>query len=439
MLERLFGLRERATSVRGEAVGGVTTFATMAYIIFVNPATLAETGMDFGAVMTATCLAAAVATCVMGLAANYPIAMAPAMGENFFFLTTVLGMGLTWQTALGAVFVSGVAFFALTFLGVRERLIDAIPASLRHAIAAGIGLFIALIGMTGAGIVERPPAGGILHLGDLTRAPTLVACAGLAVTVALIARGVRGAMLWGIALATALAAALGLVRWQGLVAAPPSLAPTFLQLDLAGLLHPSAIPVVIVFLYMAVFDAIGTLVGIADQAGLFRDGRLPRVGRALMADSSGTVLGSLLGTATVTAYIESAAGVESGARTGLANLVTGACFLLALFFSPLARMIGGGVAGEGGAVLHPLTAPALIVVGCLMARTVVRIEWGDLTESFPAFLVMVGIPFTWSIADGIAFGFIAYPLLKLLAGRAGEASPLLYVLGALFVLRYALL
>ncbi len=439
MLERLFELRERGTSGRTEVIGGLTTFATMAYIIFVNPAVLAQAGMDFGAVMTATCLAAAAATWIMGLAANYPIALAPAMGENFFFLTAVLGMGIPWQTALGAVFVSGVAFFVLSLLGVRERLIDVIPASLRHAIAAGIGLFVALIGMTGAGIVERPPAGGILHLGDLTRPPTLVACAGLAVTVALIARGVRGAILWGIALATALAAALGLVRWQGLIAPPPSLAPTLGQLDLAGLLNPAVLPVVLIFLYMAVFDAIGTLVGIADRAGLFREGRLPRVGRALMADSSGTVLGSLLGTATVTAYIESAAGVEAGARTGLANLVTGACFLLALFFSPLARMIGGGVDVGNGVVLHPLTAPALIVVGCLMARSIVRIEWDDLTESFPAFLVLVGIPFAWSIADGIAFGFIAYPLVKLLSGRAREASPLLYVLGILFVLRYALL
>jgi len=439
MLERLFCLRASGTSVRAEVVGGLTTFLTMAYIVFVNPAVLAQAGMDFGAVMTATCLAAGLATWVMGLAANYPIAMAPAMGENFFFVSVVLAMGQSWQAALAAVWLSGIVFFALTLLGIRELIIDAIPASLKHAIAVGIGLFIALLGLTGAGIVERPPDAGILQLGDLTRAPTLVACAGLVATVALLARGTRGAILWGILLATGLAWATGLVHWQGLVARPPSLEPTLLQLDLRALLRLETIPIVIVFLYMAVFDAIGTLVGIADRAGFFRDGKLPRADRALLADSAGTVLGSLMGTATVTAYVESAAGVAAGARTGLANVVTGAAFFLALFFAPLARMVGGGVAVEGGTVLQPLTAPALIVVGGLMAQNITRLEWSDVTEFFPAFLVVIGIPFTWSIADGIAFGFIAYPALKLLTGRAREASPLVYVLGALFVLRYALL
>jgi AGZA family xanthine/uracil permease-like MFS transporter len=361
------------------------------------------------------------------------------MGENFFFLGVVAGAGLPWRTALAAVFVSGVAFFLLTFMRVRELVLDAIPPSLRHAIAVGIGLFIALIGLAGAGVVERPAGPGMLHLGDLTRAPTVVACIGLAVTVALVARRVRGAILAGIALTTTLAWGLGMVRWQGLVAPPPSLAPTFLQLDLAGLADPGVLPIVLIFLYMAMFDAIGTLVGIGEQGGFFVGGRLPRATRALMADSAGTVLGPLLGTATVTAYVESAAGVEAGARTGLANVVTGACFFVALLFSPLARMVGGGVPVEGGAVLQPLTAPALIIVGSLMARGVTRIEWGDTTESFPAFLVVAGIPFTWSIADGIAFGFIAYPVLKLLTGRAREASALAYVLGGLFILRYAML
>jgi AGZA family xanthine/uracil permease-like MFS transporter len=426
-------------SLRGDVVGGATTFLTMAYIVVVNPAVLSQAGMDFGAVMTATCLAAAVATAIMGLAASYPIAMAPAMGENFFFLTVALAMGHGWRVALGAVFLSGVAFFALTALGLRERIIDALPPSLRHAVAVGIGLFVALLGFTAAGIVEKPPGGGILHLGDVTRAPTLVACAGLLATVALLARGVRGALLWGIGVATALAWGLGLVHWQGAFAAPPSLAPTFLQLDVAGALAPRALPAMLIFLFMAVFDAVGTLVAIGEQGGFFRDGRLPRARQALLADSAGTVLGACLGTATVTAYVESAAGVAAGARTGVANLVTAAGFVLALFCAPLVRMIGGGVAVEGGAVLQPLTAPALIVVGGLMARNVVHVDWDDPTEAFPAFLVMVGIPFTWSIADGIAFGFVARPLLKLLAGRAGEASPVAYALGILFVLRYALL
>lgn len=439
MLERWFRLHEAGTTVRAEVLGGATTFMTMAYIVFVNPAVLSQAGMDFGSVLTATCLSAAVATWVMGLAANYPIAMAPAMGENFFFLGVVVGMGVPWQAVLAAVFVSGVAFFLLTFLRVREMVIDAVPASLKHAIAAGIGFFIAFIGLVNAGIVERPAGGGIVHLGSVTRPATLVAWAGLAVTVALMARRVRGAILLGMAVSTALAWAAGLVRWEGFFEMPPSLAPTFLQLDLRALADPEMVPVIVLFLFMAVFDAIGTLIGIGEQGGFLREGRLPRATRALMADSSGTVLGSLLGTSTVTAYVESATGVEAGARTGLANVVTGGLFLAALFTAPLVRMVGGGVPVDGGNVLQPLTAPALIVVGSLMAGNLLRIDWKDATESFPAFLVIAGIPFSWSIADGIAFGFVSYPALKLLTGRPREASALVYVLGLLFVLRFALL
>jgi AGZA family xanthine/uracil permease-like MFS transporter len=438
MLERLFRLSDNGTTLRVELLGGLTTFMTMAYIVFVNPAVLSQTGMDFGAVMTATCLAAGLATFVMGLAANYPIAMAPGMGENFFFLTVVVGMGLSWQVALAAVFVSGVVFFLLTFLRVREMIIDAIPASLKMAIAAGVGLFICLIGLVTAGIVEPSDAGGLLRLGDLGRPPVMVALFGLGLTAVLMARGVRGAMMAGILGATLLAWAMGLIEWQGLVALPPSLEPTFLQLDLAGLLDTAVIPVVIIFLFMAVFDAIGTLIGIGEQAGFMKEGKLPRATPALMADSSGTVLGSLLGTSTVTAYVESASGVAAGARTGLANMLTGTLFLLALFFSPVVKMVGGGIPVEGGPPLQPMTAPALIVVGVLMAKMIRRIEWEDFTEAFPAFLVMVGIPFAWSIADGIAFGFISYPLLKLLSGRWREASWLVYVLGGLFALRYVL-
>jgi AGZA family xanthine/uracil permease-like MFS transporter len=439
MLERMFRLSENATTVRIELLGGLTTFMTMAYIVFVNPAVLSQTGMDFDAVLVATCLSAGLATWVMGLAANYPIAMAPGMGENFFFVTVVVGMGLSWQVALAAVFVSGVVFFLLTFMRIREMIIDAVPASLKLAIGGGVGLFICLIGLVTAGIVEPSDAGGLLRLGDLGRTPVLVALFGLVVIAVLMARGMRGAIMAGILGATALAWALGLVEWQGLVAPPPSVAPTFLQLDLAGLLDAAVIPVVIIFLFMAVFDAIGTLIGIGEQGGFMKDGKLPRATPALMADSSGTVVGSLLGTSTVTAFVESASGVAAGARTGLANVMTGSLFLLALFFSPIVRMVGGGVAVEGGPPLQPMTAPALIVVGVLMARVVRRIEWEDFTEAFPAFLVMVGIPFAWSIADGIAFGFISYPLIKLLSGRGREASWLVYVLGILFAGRYAFL
>jgi len=439
LVERLFRLKDNETNVRTEVLGGVTTFMTMAYIIFVNPALLSQTGMDFGAVLVATCLSAGIATWVMGLAANYPIALAPGMGENLFFLTAVLGMGISWQVALAAVFVSGIVFFLLTFLRIRELIIDAIPQSLKLAIAVGIGLFIAFLGLFSGGIVEQPAEGNPLRLADLTRPPTIVALVGLTLTIGLMVRRVKGAILIGILAATALAWAMGLVDYQGLVERPPSLAPTFLQLDLKGLLDAAMIPVVVIFLFMAVFDAIGTLIAIGEQGGFLRDGRLPRATPALMADSSGTVIGSLLGTSTVTAYVESATGVEAGARTGLANMVTGALFFVALFFAPLARMVGGGVSIEGGPALFPMTAPALIVVGSLMARNVRNIEWDKFTEAFPAFLVMIGIPFAWSIADGIAFGFIAYPLLKLLSGRPREASLLVYILGALFAARYILL
>ncbi|MCK5407826.1 MAG: NCS2 family permease [Candidatus Krumholzibacteria bacterium] len=439
MLQRLFKMDELGTSVRTEFLGGTTTFMTMAYIVFVNPAVLSGAGMDFGAVMTATCISAAVATLAMGLAANYPIALAPGMGENFFFLTVVVGMGVSWEVALAAVFVSGVIFFILTFARIREMIIDAVPDNLKHAIAVGIGLFIAFIGLTGAGIVERSDVGGLLKLGDVSRAPTLVACAGLLLTIVLMARRFKGAILVGILFSTALAWALGLVHWQGLVATPPSLAPTFLRLDLRGLLDAAMVPVVVIFLFMAVFDAIGTLIGVSDQAGLLKDGKLPRATPALLADSSGTVVGSLLGTSTVTAYLESATGVEVGARTGLANMVTGALFVLALFFFPIVKMVGGGVTMEDGTQLSPMTAPALIVVGALMVGNIRKIDWSDLTESFPAFMVIVGIPFCNSIADGIAFGFVVYPVFKLLTGRAREASPLVYALGILFLARYLFL
>lgn len=439
MLQRIFHLAEQNTDVRTEILGGVTTFMTMAYIVFVNPGVLSQTGMDFGAVMTATCLSAGIATLAMGLAANYPIALAPGMGENFFFLTVVVSMGVSWEVALAAVFVSGIVFFILTFLRVRQLIIDAVPDSLKHSIAVGIGLYIALLGLVGAGIVERGEVAGLQKLGDLSRTPTLVACAGILLIVVLMARRVKGAILIGILFSTVLAWAFGLVEWQGLVAAPPSLAPTLLKLDLRGLLDVAMIPIIVIFLFMAVFDAIGTLIGVSEQAGLMRDGKLPRATPALLADSSGTVVGSLFGTSTVTAYIESATGVQVGARTGLANMVTGLLFFLVLFFSPLVKMVGGGVAVEGGGVLQPMTAPALVVVGALMTRSILRVDWSDPTESFPAFLVMVGIPFCWSIADGIAFGFICYPLFKLLTGRAREASALTYILGALFIARYLLL
>jgi len=436
-VEAFFRVREAGSTPRREVVAGVTTFLAMAYILFVNPALLAQTGMDFDAVFTATCLAAAIATFIMGLAANYPIALAPGMGQNVFFLSVVAGMGLAWREALAAVFLSGLAFVALTLTRLRSRLIEAIPDSLKIGIAAGIGLFITFMGMVDAGLVERNPT-AIVRLGDVTSAPSLVALAGLGITAVLLVRKVPGAILWGMAGATVAALGLGLVRFEGFVAAPPSVAPTWLQMDLRGMLHWSSVPVLFVFFYMALFDAIGTLVAVGQQAGLMRDGRLVRGERALLADASGTVVGAALGTSTVTAYVESATGVEAGGRTGLANMVTGCLFLLSLAAAPLVRMVGGGVAGHDGAILRPITAPALILVGVLMSRGIARIAWDDPTEALPAFLVIAGIPFTWSIGDGMALGFVAYPLLKLVSGRWREAPVLVYLVGAVFVARYAL-
>ena len=441
MLERLFRLSENRTTVRAEVLGGATTFVAMVYIVFVQPAVLQIAGMDFGAVMVATCLAAALATLVMGLYANYPICQAPLMGENFFFVFTVaIGMRLGWRGALGAVFISGLLFLALTFLHLRERVLEAIPASLRHAITAGIGLFIALIGLEQAGFVVKGEP--LLKLGSLGGKPQTVALVGLAVTLALVLRKVQGALLWGMLVATATGLWLGVVNYAGVVSAPPSLAPTFLQLDIRAALSLAALPAILLLLFMLLFDTLGTLLGVSAQAGLLRDGKLPRMRQALLADAVGTLAGSLLGTSTVSSFIESSAGVQSGARTGLANIVTAGLFLLCIFFSPLARMVGGGylVPGSNPAlVLYPITAASLILVGSLMASAVKGIHWEDGTEAVPAFLTLVGIPFTYNIADGLAFGLILYPVGKALTGRRREASPLLWGLALLCVARYAFL
>jgi AGZA family xanthine/uracil permease-like MFS transporter len=402
VLERLFRLRERGTTVAAELRGGAVTFATMSYIVFVQPAVLSQAaGMDFGAGMTATCLPAALATLVMGLWANYPIAEAPLMGENFFFAVSVVGlMGVPWPVALGIVFLSGVVFLALTLLRVRELIMDAMPGSLRAAIAAGIGLFIAFIGLTHAGIVAKSPApGGFVQIGDLASPVALVALAGLAVTAVLFARGVRGGILIGLVFTTALAMAAGLVRPHGLFAAPPSLGPTFLKMDVpAALRH---VDLVLVFLVMLVFDTVGTLIGVSEQAGLTVEGRLPRADRAMLADAVGTLAGAALGTSTVSSYIESASGVAEGARTGLANVMTAALFLAALFVAPVVAMVGGGVA-VAGASYYPITAPVIILVGSLMMGQVGRIAWSDATEAIPAFVTLAFIPFTFNIAHGVA-------------------------------------
>jgi AGZA family xanthine/uracil permease-like MFS transporter len=439
MLQQLFKLKENKTDVKTEVTAGITTFMTLSYIIFVQPTVLSACGMDFGAVLVATCVASAVATFLMGFYANYPIALAPGMGQNFFFAyTVVLKMGIPWQKALGAVFVSGVLFLALSFFGFREKLIDGIPDSLKEAIAVGIGLFIAMIGFQWSGIVIGSPS-TLVGLGSLRSAPVLLSLIGLLLTVILVTRRVRGALLWGI-LATALAGLpLGVVHYHGILGAVPSVSPTLLKLDIPGALDLGLVSVVFVFFLLALFDSVGTLIGVSNQAGLLVQGKLPRAREALAADAFGSVSGALLGTSTVTAYVESAAGVAEGGRTGLANVVTGILMLASLSLYPLSRMVGDGFKLANGSQIYPVVAPVLIVVGSMMLRNVTRIRWEDATEAIPAFLTMVLMPFAFSITEGIAFGFISYSVLKLIAGRGREVHGLVYLFAVLFVVRYIFL
>lgn len=430
MLDRIFKLRQAGTTVRTELIAGCTTFLTMAYIIFVNPKILSSTGMDANAVFVATCLAAAIGSATMAFWANWPIAMAPGMGLNAFFAFTVVAkLGYSWQQALGAVLISGLIFLILSLTGLRRWLIEGIPASMRSAIAAGIGLFLAIIALKSAGVVVANPA-TFVSLGDMTSPGVLLSLGGFFVIAALDVLKVRGAILIGI-LATTLAAILtGVSQFSGIAAPPPSLAPTFLQLDVSGVLHGGLLHVVLVMVLVEVFDATGTLIGIAKRANLLgHDPAHTNIGlnRALMADSTAIVAGAMLGTSSTTAYIESAAGVQAGGRTGLTALVVAVLFLLATFLAPLA-----------GSVPAQAVAPALLYVAVLMLRELVDVTWEDATETVPAVLAALIMPFTYSIANGLAFGFISYAGLKLLTGRAREVHAATWLVAALFVLRFVL-
>ncbi|HPB59033.1 MAG TPA: NCS2 family permease [Candidatus Saccharicenans sp.] len=436
-LEKTFHLKENQTDVRTEFLGGLTTFMTMSYIIFVQPAIMGGIGMDAGAVMVATCLASAVATLLTGLLTNYPIAQAPAMGHNVFFAVTVCGlMGYTWQVALGANFISGCLFTLLALLGVAGQLVDIVPESLKQGIAAGIGLLIALIGLEYAGIVVATP-GVLIGLGHLGSRPVLVALFGLVVAAVLMARRIPGALLWGILSSALLGLALGVVKFHGLFSAPPSLSPTFLKLDISVALKGGLIPIIFVFFFLDVFDTVGTLVGVCGPAGFFKGKKLPRANEAMLADAVGTVTATLLGTSTVSSYVESSTGIAQGARTGLANVFTSIFFLATLFLSPLAEMIGGSYVADGQ-VLHPVIAPALIIVGFMMTKTLSRIDWEDITEAIPAFLTLVVTPLTVSITDGLAFGFISYSLLKIFKGEGKKVHWLVYLISLLLLARYFL-
>ncbi|MCB1627494.1 MAG: NCS2 family permease [Xanthomonadales bacterium] len=426
MLERYFGLRAHGTDLRTELLAGLTTFLTMAYILVVNPDILAAAGMPREAVFVATCLAAALGSAVMGLYANYPIALAPGMGLNAYFAFVVVqGMGFPWQAALGAVFLSGCLFIIISLLRLREWIVNAIPHSLKLAISAGIGLFLALIGLQNAGIIVGHPA-TLLTLGDLHQPGPLFAIAGLLLIVALQARRITGGIVLGILLVTTIAVLLGHAPFRGVVAAPPSLAPTWLQLDIRAALDAGLIAVVLTFFLVELFDATGTLVGVCHRAGLLdAEGKLPRLNRALLADSTAIAAGAALGTSSTTAYIESAAGTAVGGRTGLTAVVVALLFLLALFLAPLAATVPGFA-----------TAPALIYVAVLMVRGLAELDWEDLTESAPAVICAVSMPFCFSIAHGIAFGFISYAGIKLLAGRWREVGPAVWVIAAVFTAKF---
>lgn len=428
-LEQYFEFQRLGTDWRTEILAGFTTFLTMAYIIFVNPSILQQAGMPFTAVLVATCLASGFGSILMGLYARYPIALAPGMGLNAYFTYAVVqALGIDWRVALAAVFLSGVAFMLLTWAGIRELILYSIPVELYAAVAVGIGLFIAFIGLGNAGIVIANPATK-LSLGDLRQPTTLLSLFGLLLTASLMVRGVRAAMILGVLITTAMGILTGLVQWQPQVYGLAELQRTAFQLDLRGVLKPQLIEIVFVFLFVNLFDDIGTLVAVGKKAGLFDpDGKIPRVNRILFTDASATVVGSLVGTSTVVSYIESAAGVAVGGRTGIPAIIAGMLFLVSLFIAPLVGVIPAAA-----------TAPVLILVGSLMISHAGEIRWTEPSIGIPAFLTMISIPLTFSIANGLALGFTSYTLLQVLGGHHRRISWLMYLLTGLFLARFFLL
>lgn len=429
MLEKIFKLKQNYTNWKQEVIAGVTTFLTMAYILFVNPIMLSEAGMEHGAVFVATCLAAAIGCILMGLLANYPIAMAPGMGLNAFFTYTVVeDLGYTWQVALGAVFLSGICFMLLSLLKVREWIINTIPMCLRLGIGAGIGLFLAFTGLQGAGFVVANPT-TLISMGDISSFSTIMSALGFFIIVALVQYEYKASVLISILTITLLGLLFGDIHYQGLVSLPPSLAPTFMQMDLKGALDVGMISIVFAFLFVDLFDTTGTLVAVAQRGGFLNDkGHLPRLNRALMADSAASMIGSVLGTSTTTSYVESTAGVSVGGRTGLTAVVVGLLFLLSLFFAPLA-----------GIVPPYAVAGTLFYVAILMMSGLVHVEWEDLTEAAPVVVVCILMPLTYSIATGIGFGFISYTAIKLLSGRYKELNIGVVAISIAFILKFAFL
>ena len=442
MLEKLFRLKENGTSIRREIVAGSTTFTTLSYIIFVQPTLLTIAGMDPGAVMVATCISSAGATFLMAFMTNYPVALAPGMGINAYFVFEVC-MGdqlqMPWQEALGIVFISGMLFVILSFVGLRAAVMNALPSSLHNAIAVGIGVFIAFIGLQMSGIIA-PHSATFVTLGNIHSKPVLIAIFGILIILTLMSHRVKGAILMGILATTVLALLLGIVKFKGIVSTPPSIAPTFFKLSFPDIFTKvEIIPIIFVFFSVDMFDSIGTLTATGHEADLLEDGKLTKGRQALLTDAIGSVGGACLGTSTVTCYIESASGIAEGGRTGLTSIVTGLLMLLALFFRPLIEIVGSGYIDPidpSKPILYPIIGPALIVVGGLLLKDLVNINWDDFTEAIPAALTVVMMPLSFSITEGIAFGFISISFLKIVTGRHKELNPLVHYFAVFFVARY---
>jgi len=428
MLDKLFNFKPGQHKVRTEIIAGITTFMTMAYILAVNPDILSATGMDKNALFTATALSAIVGTLIMAFVAKLPFALAPGMGLNAFFaFTVVLGMGYSWEFALTAVFIEGIIFILLTAFNIRELIVNAIPINLKHAVSVGIGLFIAFIGLQNAGIVVNNDA-VLVGLGDMQSPTVWVGFFGISIIAILLVRKVKGALLIGILSSTILALILGVTAWPqgGIVSLPPSLEPIFFKFDFSNIFSLDMLIVLFTFLFVDMFDTVGTLVGVSDKAGMLsKDGKVPRVKQALFADAIGTTFGAIVGTSTVTTYVESAAGVSEGGRTGLTSFTVAIMFAFALLFAPLFIMIPGAA-----------TAPALFMVGLFMISPILKIDLNDYTESIPAFLTIIMMPLTYSIAEGIAFGMLAYVILKVLTGKFKDISVVMYILAVLFILKF---
>ena len=423
-LDRFFKIKESGSSVRTEVLAGLTTFLAMSYILVVNPSILKDAGMDFGAVFVATCISSAFACMMMGLVANYPIALAPGMGLNAYFTYAVVkGMGISWQVALGAVFVSGIVFIILSLFKVREAIVNSLPNSLKYSIGGGIGLFLALVALKSAKVVVSNPD-TLVSLGDIHSPQVLLTIVGFCFIVTLEHFRIRGGIIIGILVITAIASVAGLNEFKGVFAPVPSLAPTFLQLDFHDLFNMSLVSVIFVFFFVDLFDSTGVLIGVAGRAGLLVDGKLPRVKKALLADSTAIVVGAGLGTSSTTAYVESAAGAAASGRTGLTAVVVGLLMLASLWFSKLAASVPAYA-----------TAPALLYVGVLMMRSMTEIDWKDVSEAAPAFFTLIFMPFAYSIADGIAMGFISYALIKLFCGRVKEVSYMVWIIAVLWAFK----